>query len=74
MNTAAAFDLTGRNAIVTGGAMGIGFGIVQRFLAAGAHVLLVDRDEAAAVAAAKRLDARPGTLETMACDVGADAA
>jgi 2-deoxy-D-gluconate 3-dehydrogenase len=74
MNTAAAFDLTGRNAIVTGGAMGIGFGIVQRFLAAGAHVLLVDRDEAAAVAAAKRLDARPGTLETLACDVGADAA
>jgi 2-dehydro-3-deoxy-D-gluconate 5-dehydrogenase len=70
MNAASAFDLTGRSAIVTGGAMGIGFGIVRRFLAAGAHVLLADRDEAAATAAAKRLDAAPGRLATIACDVG----
>lgn len=54
--------------------MGIGFGIVRRFLAAGADVLLIDRDEAAANAAAARLDARPGSLQVLACDVGADGA
>lgn len=36
------FSLTGRHAIVTGAAMGIGFGIARRFLEAGADVLLVD--------------------------------
>jgi NAD(P)-dependent dehydrogenase (short-subunit alcohol dehydrogenase family) len=39
------FSLAGRHAIVTGGAMGIGFGIARRFVQAGADVLLVDLDE-----------------------------
>ena len=72
MNAASAFELSGKNAIVTGGAMGIGFGIVRRFLAAGANVVLADLDEAAAAAAATRLDAPPDRLATVACDVGDD--
>lgn len=36
-------DLNGRHGIVTGGASGIGFGIVRRMLASGAEVCLWDR-------------------------------
>jgi NAD(P)-dependent dehydrogenase (short-subunit alcohol dehydrogenase family) len=38
------FDLTGKSAIVTGGAVGIGFGIATRFIEAGANVLIADLD------------------------------
>jgi 2-dehydro-3-deoxy-D-gluconate 5-dehydrogenase len=38
------FDLTGKRAVVTGGAMGIGYGIVTRLAEAGANVLLADLD------------------------------
>ncbi|OGE82934.1 MAG: hypothetical protein A2846_02115 [Candidatus Doudnabacteria bacterium RIFCSPHIGHO2_01_FULL_49_9] len=36
------FDLSGKTAIVTGGAMGIGFGIVQRLAETGANVVIAD--------------------------------
>lgn len=46
-------ELTNRIAVVTGGASGIGRGLVQRFHAEGArHVVVADRDEAGAKAAA----------------------
>lgn len=38
-------DLTGRTAIVTGGAMGIGLGIARRLHEAGANVVVADLDE-----------------------------
>lgn len=38
------FSLEGKNTVVTGAAMGIGFGIAKRFLEAGANVLLADVD------------------------------
>lgn len=38
------FSLEGKHAVVTGGARGIGFGIVKRFVEAGADVLLADLD------------------------------
>lgn len=45
-------DLTGRGALVTGGASGIGAAAVRRLAAAGAQVAVVDRDEAGAKAVA----------------------
>ncbi len=38
------FDLTNKVAVVTGGASGIGLAVVERFVKAGACVLLVDRN------------------------------
>ncbi len=38
-----ALDMTGRTAIVTGGAKGVGIGITRRFLAAGADVVVCGR-------------------------------
>ena len=48
-------NLTGKTAIVTGGAMGIGFAIASRLAEAGAKVLIADKDGAAAVAAAAKI-------------------
>ena len=45
------FSLRDRVAVVTGGASGIGLATARRFVAAGATVILVDRDDARAVAA-----------------------
>jgi NAD(P)-dependent dehydrogenase (short-subunit alcohol dehydrogenase family) len=39
-------DLSGRVAVITGGAQGIGFAVAQRFAASGAKVVLWDIDEA----------------------------
>jgi len=59
-------DLTGRNAVVTGGAQGIGYAIAQRFAASGAKVAIWDRDLALAQKAAKELK---GAM-AVAADVG----
>src|SRR5437763_10805326 len=40
--------LANKSAIVTGGGSGFGEGIVRKFVAEGAQVLIADRDEAAA--------------------------
>jgi NAD(P)-dependent dehydrogenase (short-subunit alcohol dehydrogenase family) len=48
--------LDGRVVAVTGAARGIGAGIVEAALAAGARVALIDREEAAARETARRLD------------------
>lgn len=63
------FDLTGRSAVVTGGAMGIGFGIASRFREAGADVVVADINAAAADAAIERLRAVPGVGRTVAVRV-----
>ncbi|MDD5071868.1 MAG: SDR family NAD(P)-dependent oxidoreductase [Patescibacteria group bacterium] len=39
------FDLSGQTAVVTGGAMGIGYGIVKRLFEAGANVVIADIDK-----------------------------
>ena len=46
-------ELAGKVAIVTGGASGLGEGLVRRFAAEGAKVLIgdIDRDSGAALAA-----------------------
>ena len=50
-----ALDLNGRNAVVTGGAAGIGLAIAQRLAASGAHVSLWDRDDEALASATAAL-------------------
>lgn len=61
--------LSGKAAIVTGGAMGIGFGIVKRFAEEGADVILADLDGAAAEAAAAKLAGKPGRVLAVQIDV-----
>lgn len=56
-------------AIVTGGAMGIGLGIAQRYAEAGAAVVLADRDPAAVVQAALRLNGLGYRALALECDV-----
>ena len=48
-------DLKGRNAVVTGGAQGIGYAVAERLLTSGARVALWDRDQALAEKAAASL-------------------
>ncbi|MEM9732809.1 MAG: 3-oxoacyl-ACP reductase family protein [Pseudomonadota bacterium] len=61
--------LSGKTAIVTGGARGIGYAIAKRFLREGAQVVIADTDDEAgdeAVADLKDL----GDVEFVNCDVG----
>lgn len=63
------FDLTGRQAVVTGGAQGLGRMIVEGLVAAGASVVLTSRDPAAAAAAAEEIN--PERCIGLAADLGA---
>jgi NAD(P)-dependent dehydrogenase (short-subunit alcohol dehydrogenase family) len=60
--------LTGRVAVITGGAQGIGLATARRFVEAGATVVLADRNEQGAAAAAQTLTG-PGTASSRALDV-----
>jgi len=51
------YDLTGRRAVITGGAEGFGRAMAERFLASGALVSLWDRNEPLVVATARELAA-----------------
>src|ERR1044071_2218160 len=61
-------DLSGRFAVVTGGAQGIGRAIVERFLDSGAGVAIWDRDRALAEKTAGDLKAR-NRVAAVAVDV-----
>jgi 3-oxoacyl-[acyl-carrier protein] reductase len=65
---ASQFDFSGRVAVVTGGAQGIGRAVVERLLAGGAAVSIWDRDRALAEATAKDL-AKAGTVAAEGVDV-----
>lgn len=56
-------DLSGRRAVVTGGAMGIGRAIAERFVASGAQVIIWDADAAAAQATARAIGATAHALD-----------
>ena len=43
MKTNSAFDLTGQNALITGGGTGLGFGMAKCFVASGGKVVLIGR-------------------------------
>jgi len=63
-----ALDLTGRGAVVTGAAAGIGLAIAQRLAASGARLSLWDRDAAALQAAAQKLGADVHTAQVDVAD------
>lgn len=69
MRTHDPFSLEGKNAIVTGGAMGIGLGIASCFTDAGANVLIVDRDDEAATRAVKELEGRGTKAMSLQLDI-----
>ena len=58
--------LQGKSALVTGGASGFGAGIVRKFVAEGAQVMIADLNEADALAIAGEFD---GAVRTKRCDV-----
>ena len=66
-------DLSGRTALVTGGAMGIGAAIVRRLAEAGADVLVCDRDSAAAEQVCKVLAAHGHGVRAAGADVSSEA-
>lgn len=61
--------LTGRTAVVTGGAQGLGLAIAERFVVEGARVVLGDVNLPAAQAAADVLSDRAGARVAIACRV-----
>lgn len=62
-------NLAGKTAIVTGGAMGIGFGIVWRLAEAGANVMIADMNQPVAEEAAARLRAKGWQVMAIKTDV-----
>ncbi len=60
--------LSGRTAVVTGGAQGLGFAIAERFIAEGARIVLGDVNLEATEAAAKQLGGNEVAL-AVRCDV-----
>ncbi|HVM31499.1 MAG TPA: SDR family NAD(P)-dependent oxidoreductase [bacterium] len=67
METKNLLDVSGKAAIVTGGALGIGFGIVERLVKAGAEVMVVDANEKALADVPNRL--KEGKVRTLPLDV-----
>ena len=63
------FDLTGRSALVTGAAGGIGSAVAAALADAGAAVLVTDLDKDAAAAVAERISDAGGRAESAALDV-----
>ena len=64
-----AFDLSGKNAIVTGGNGGLGFGVSKAFAESGANVAVFCRDMGKAAQALEELSANGGRYEAFSCDV-----
>jgi NAD(P)-dependent dehydrogenase (short-subunit alcohol dehydrogenase family) len=61
-----------RNAIVTGGAQGIGRAIVERLAAEGAHIGILDRDVKLVQATVNELASRRYSVEALPCDITSD--
>jgi len=62
-------DLSGKTAIVTGGAMGIGLGITKRLAEAGASVVILDINEEVGNSSTKKLQDGGMTVEFFKTDV-----
>jgi len=64
-----AFDLTGKNAIITGGNRGLGFGIAKAFAQSGANVAIFCRDAQKAAEAIEELKPCGGNYQSFSCDI-----
>ncbi|MDD5147043.1 MAG: SDR family NAD(P)-dependent oxidoreductase [Candidatus Daviesbacteria bacterium] len=62
-------NLSGKAAVVTGGAMGIGFGITYRLAEAGAKVMIADFKEAESLIAVRKLTEKGWTAKSVKVDV-----
>lgn len=69
MYNAAHFRLDDQVAVITGAGAGIGRAIAESFAAAGAAVMVSDRDAATATAVAENITALGGKAAAVACDV-----
>ncbi len=65
----AGHDLSGKVAVITGGASGIGLETTRALLHAGARVLVAVRDPERAAEALATLEAQPGQLDTVTLDL-----
>ncbi|MGI6218216.1 MAG: SDR family NAD(P)-dependent oxidoreductase [Coriobacteriales bacterium] len=64
-----AFDLSGKNAIVTGGNRGLGAAICEAFAESGANVAIFCRDQAKAAEEVEKLNQYGGKYQAFSCDV-----
>lgn len=60
---------SGKVAVVTGGARGLGFGIARRLAAEGASVTIADLDAEAGIAATRELNSQGASAIAVVCDV-----
>lgn len=67
-------NLTGKTAIVTGGAVGIGYGIVYRLAEAGAKVVIADHNEKDTAKASDELSAKGWKVKQVITDVSSEKA
>ena len=62
-------DFSGRTAVITGGASGIGLGMARSFAARGMHLVLADLDETLLKAAERELSEAGTSVVCQVCDV-----
>ena len=62
-------NLSGKNAIVTGGSVGIGYGIVRRLAEAGANVVIANKTEKDGLRAAGEIAGKRHNVTAIATDV-----
>ena len=71
-NMTGAFDVSGKNVVITGGNRGIGLGIAQAFAQSGANVAIACRDTAGGEKAAAGLARHGGMYACFECDVSSN--